>query len=161
MQNHPLAGRGGNQVVDVDLVALTVTVDAAHPLLQPSGVPGQIVVEHQVAELQIDALAGSLGGHHHLFLVMKDSLGLVALLGRHRPINSSHAQTPPHQVFHQVIESVLRLGEDKQLLPGLEQVAASHHLPQFVQLPFRAGHFHGQGLRGQAGQDGDLGLQIL
>ena len=28
------------------------------------GIPGQVVVDHQIAELQVDALGGGLGGDH-------------------------------------------------------------------------------------------------
>ena len=45
---------------------LAVAVDAAHALLQPVRVPGNVVVEQDVAELEVDALAGRLGGHEDL-----------------------------------------------------------------------------------------------
>ena len=45
----------------MDLVLLAVAVDAAHALLQPVGVPGQIPVDHHLAELEVDAFASRLG----------------------------------------------------------------------------------------------------
>ena len=43
---------------------LAVAVAAADALLDALGVPGQIVVDHQIAELQIDALGRGFGGDH-------------------------------------------------------------------------------------------------
>ena len=37
---------------------------AADPLLDPLRVPGQVVVDDQIAELQVDAFGGGLGGDH-------------------------------------------------------------------------------------------------
>ncbi len=54
-----LARLAGHQVDHVHrIVLLLVAVDAAHALLEPGGVPGDVVVDHQPAELQIDAFAG-------------------------------------------------------------------------------------------------------
>ena len=41
-------------------------MDAAKPLFQSGRVPGQVVVDHQVAELEVDALAGGLGRDAYL-----------------------------------------------------------------------------------------------
>ena len=41
---------------------LAVAVAAADPLLDPLGVPGQVVVDHEGAELEIHALGRRLGG---------------------------------------------------------------------------------------------------
>ena len=62
--HHPaLAGLAGDQVDDEDrVVLLLVAVDAAHPLLEPRRVPGDVVVDHQPAELQVDPLARRVGG---------------------------------------------------------------------------------------------------
>ena len=58
-----LPGILGHQVEDKDLFLLAIAVDPPHPLLQAVRVPGDVVVDHQVAELQVDAFAGRLGGH--------------------------------------------------------------------------------------------------
>ena len=57
------------------LELLAVAVDAPHALLQPVGVPRDVVVDHQRAELQVDALAGRLGGHHDLGTIPELVLG--------------------------------------------------------------------------------------
>ena len=52
------------EVDDDDVVLLAVAVTAADALLDPLRVPGQVVVDDQRAELQIDAFGGGLGGDH-------------------------------------------------------------------------------------------------
>ena len=42
---------GGDEVEDEAIVMLAIAVDAAHPLLQPVGIPGDVVVEQDVAAL--------------------------------------------------------------------------------------------------------------
>ena len=41
-------------------------MDAAHPLLQPVRVPRDVVIEQDVAALEVDAFAGRLGGDQDL-----------------------------------------------------------------------------------------------
>ena len=48
-----------------DLV-LADAVDAAEALLDAVGVPRQVVVDHQVGALEVEALAGGVGGDEHL-----------------------------------------------------------------------------------------------
>jgi hypothetical protein len=66
LQHPAFAGVGGDEVEDEAVLLLAVAVDAAHALLQAHRVPGDVVVDHQPAELQVDALAGGLGGDQHL-----------------------------------------------------------------------------------------------
>ncbi|MNR08964.1 hypothetical protein D3C85_1251460 [compost metagenome] len=50
---------------------------ATDPLFDTLGIPGQVVVHHQRAELQVDAFRPSLGGDHYgaEFLEMLDQRG--------------------------------------------------------------------------------------
>ena len=48
----------GDQVPEVADLGLTDTVDAAEALLQPVGIPWQVVVDHEVGALEVDAFAG-------------------------------------------------------------------------------------------------------
>ena len=54
-----LAGLGGDQVPQMADLRLPDTVNAPKALLQAVGVPGKIVVDHQVGALQVNALACS------------------------------------------------------------------------------------------------------
>ena len=63
-----LAGLLGDQVPEVADLGLADAVDAAEALLEAVRVPGQVVVDHQVGALEVDALAGGVGGEQHLHL---------------------------------------------------------------------------------------------
>ena len=57
-----LAGLLGDQVPEVADLGLADAMDAAEALFQAVGVPGQVVVDHEVGALEVDALAGGVGG---------------------------------------------------------------------------------------------------
>ena len=57
---------GGDEIEDEAVLGLAVAVDAAHPLLQTVRIPGDVVVEQDVAALEVDAFACGLGGHENL-----------------------------------------------------------------------------------------------
>ena len=78
-----LAGLLGDQVPEVADLGLADAVDAAEALLEAVRVPGQVVVDHQVGALEVDALAGGVGGDQHLHLgvvheALDDSAPLLA-----------------------------------------------------------------------------------
>ena len=77
-----LAGLVGHQVPQVADLGLADAVDAAEALLDAVRVPRQVVVHHQVGALQVDALAGGVGGEQHLHLgVLREaSCAFAALL---------------------------------------------------------------------------------
>ena len=62
LEDLALARLLGHQVPEVADLGLADAVDAAEPLLEAVGVPGQVVVDHQVGALEVDALAGGVGG---------------------------------------------------------------------------------------------------
>lgn len=55
------------------------TVNTAETLLDPVRVPRQIVVDHQVGALEVDALAGGVRGKENLYvrIVLERFLGLI------------------------------------------------------------------------------------
>ena len=62
-----VGGVGAVQEVQHQHVALlAVAVAAADALLDPLGVPGQVVVHHQVAELEVEPLGARLGHEQDL-----------------------------------------------------------------------------------------------
>ena len=52
-----LDGVGEDHVVDHDVVGLADPVDPADALLDPHGVPGQVVVDGDMTELEVEAFA--------------------------------------------------------------------------------------------------------
>ena len=162
----PLARAAGHQIDDHHrIVRLPVAMDAAHALLQPRRVPGNVVVHHQPAELQVDALAGGVGGHQ----VVGAALRRRAAKERHLPValpvgqaavdqrdapREAQAFQPPHQE----LRGVAVLGEDDQLLaaePGVAQ-----HLPQRVELGLVARRQPGARVAEERGHLEPLRLQL-
>ena len=65
------------------VLVLAVAVNAPHPLFETVGVSGNVVVEEDVANLQVDSLAGGLGGHQHLYRALTELLlGVEPCTGR-------------------------------------------------------------------------------
>ena len=54
-----------------DLVGLANAMDTAEALFDAIGVPRQVVIDHQMGPLEIDALAGGVGGDEdlHVFVL--------------------------------------------------------------------------------------------
>ena len=115
------AGLLGHQVPEVADLGLADAVDAAEALLDAVGVPGQVVVHHQVGALEVDALAGGVGGQQHLHLgvVLERLLRLHALLAAHAAVDHDHGLLTAEQRGDAVLKIVQRvavLGEEDQLL---------------------------------------------
>ena len=62
------AGLLGDEIPEMANLGLADAVDAAEPLLEAVGVPGQVVVDHQMGALEVDAFAGGVGGDEDLRL---------------------------------------------------------------------------------------------
>ena len=71
-----LAGVAGDEVPQAADLRLADAVDAAEALLDPVRVPRQVVVDHQVRGLEVEALAGGVGGQQDLAVgVLGELLG--------------------------------------------------------------------------------------
>ena len=130
VEHAALAGVGRDEIEDEAVHLLAVTMDAAHALLQPHGIPRDVVIDHQPAELQVDAFAGGFGGDEHLGGLAKLAFGEDAGAGRvavadlHAAVNLRHGQAPFAELAQRTavlavaaeeIQRVLVLGEDEQL----------------------------------------------
>ena len=162
-QHPPLAGLAGDQVHDAHVVPLAVAVDAAHALLQPRRVPGNVVIHHQPAELQVDALAGGVGGDQIAGAVRPPkALHLLLALGpRHAAVElrDPPREPEPLQAADQVIDRVAVLAEDQPLLVGVAPVF--EHLAQLLELGLVPGLDQPPGARAQLLQPADLAPHLL
>ena len=116
-----LAGLVGDQVPQVADLRLADAVDAAEALFQAVRVPGQVVVDHQVGALQVDAFAGGVGGQQHLHLrvVPERFLRRQTFLAAYAAMDDDHRRLAAEQsrdALLQVAQRVPVLGEDHQLL---------------------------------------------
>ena len=115
------AGFLGHQVPEVADFGLADAVDAAEALLDAVGVPRQVVVDHQVGALEVDAFARGVRGkqHLHLGVVLERLLRLHALLAAHAAVDHDHGLLAAEQRGDAVLKIVQRvavLGEDDELL---------------------------------------------
>ena len=80
-------------------LGLADPVDAAEALLQPVRVPGQVVVDHQMGALQIDALARGVVRQQHLHprVVPKRFLRRQARLPAHAAVDDDDGLGPAQQ----------------------------------------------------------------
>src|SRR5581483_2602424 len=115
LEDLPLDRVRRGEVEDVDVSLLADAMDAPHPLFEPVRVPRQVVVDHQVAELEVDPLACGLGGDADLGFALELDLPLAALLRAHAAVDLRRRVAPLVQLLEQVIERVLVLREDQEL----------------------------------------------
>ena len=90
-------GLAGHEIEGVDVPLLADAVDAAEPLLQAGRVPRQVVVDHQPAELEVDAFAGRLGRHADLLVVRNCSWARLRSCGFMPPWISAGGVAPLFQ----------------------------------------------------------------
>ena len=113
-------GVGGDQVKDAGHPCLAVAMNAPHALFQARRYPGQVVVDHVCAELEIDPLAGGFGRHHDLTAILEVTFGLDARLLNHATVDLGYDVAPALEQVAQKHEGVFGLGEDQQLLAILK-----------------------------------------
>jgi hypothetical protein len=102
---------------------LADAMDAAETLLEPIRIPGQIVIDHQVGALKVDALAGRIGRqqHPHFGIVPEGFLRLHALLAAQAAVDDDDGGIAAEQRADtrlQVVERVAVLGKHHELLAG-------------------------------------------
>ena len=101
-------------------LGLADPVDAAEPLLDPVRVPRQVVVDHQVGALQVQALARGVGGDQHPAVhVLGEQLhDLAAFFAPDPAVDGDDGFRAAEQAadpFGQVFQGVPVLGEDDDL----------------------------------------------
>ena len=92
---------GRDEIEDQTIEKLAVPVDAAHALLQPIGIPRDVVVKEDVAALEIDPLAGRFRGNENLntavfelLLGIEPAVRLFPRAGFHAAVNEADTKTP-------------------------------------------------------------------
>ncbi|GBD06134.1 hypothetical protein HRbin20_01736 [bacterium HR20] len=118
--NVALASLDCHHVPQVAGFGLADTVDAAKALFDTVGVPGQVVVDHEVCALEIDAFAGSIGCHEHAYLriVEKGLLCFAPVFTAHGSVDEHHCLLAQQccDALDQVVQGVSVFGEDDEFL---------------------------------------------
>ncbi len=163
LQHAALAGAGGDQVDDHHVAPLAVAVDAPQALLETRRVPGDVVVDHQPAELQVDPLAGRVGGDEEAVAAgPAEAVDLrLARRPRHAPVDRgdparvADALEPPDQV----LDRVAVLAEDEPLVAGVARVV--EHRAEPFELRLGAGVDQAAGPGAQRLDGGELLAQLV
>ena len=107
---------GGDKIDDMHLVFLSVAVNAPHPLFQAIRVPRKIIVEHQVAELEVNSFARGFGCEKKLRLIPKRILRRYPLFVRHFPVDNRDGKPPRLYLLLKVSQRIKILREDENFL---------------------------------------------
>ena len=96
-------------------MGLTDAIDAPDALLNLHRVPRQVVIEHDMAELQVQTLAAGVGGDQHLSLVREGALHLLTLVEIERAVEADHLEAAIAQELRQHGLRRDKLGEHQHL----------------------------------------------
>ena len=161
----------GDEVPQPAHLALADAVDAPEPLLDPVRVPRQVVVDHQVSGLQVQALAGRVGGQQDLArgVVCELLRDLTAKGAAHPTVNRLDRLRPAQQgadPSREVLERVAVLGEDDQLAPLVARAGAGERVSledraQLRPLAVGVGGADARGSLDQIGEVEQLCIQLL
>ena len=121
MKDLSLTSLRRDEIPKVTNLRLTDTVNAAKPLLDSVGIPWQIVIDHQVRALQVDALARRIGSdeHPHLGILAKRLLSGTPRIPVHAAFDGQNDTLVTEQrrdLLRKILQGVFMLGEDDELL---------------------------------------------
>ena len=114
-------------------------MDAAHPLLQTVRVPGDVVVEQNIADLEVDPFAGRFGGHKHLnrtfaelLLCEKPRSGFIPRPRPHATVDAADRKAPPFEFPHKILKRIPEFGKEEKAFVGLvEESFFVKQIPEF------------------------------
>ena len=163
-----LAGLVRDQVPEMADLGLADPVDAAEALLEAVGVPGQVVVDHQVGALEVDAFAGGVVRDHDqdCRVVQEGVDGGAARLAGEPAVDLDHgfgAAEAGADLVGEVGERVARLGEDDELAAVAGGIGHQWLVEDALQLaPFGVGARAAErlGLLLEATERSDLKLEL-
>jgi hypothetical protein len=141
-QDVAFAGFRIEHIEDEAFAGLAVTVDPAHALLEAVGIPGEVVVDHEAAELEVQTLAGRFGCYHDLRVIAEASFLGDAFGQAHLSVNDRRSEAPSLESPLEGIEGVFELGENKQLFVGVVAEILLDDPPEFLNFGFFASLFH-------------------
>ena len=146
LKNTAFDGVGCHVIEDQAVLGLTITMDTAHPLFEAVGIPRDVIVEQDVAALEIDALPGCLGRHEDLDRPLAELLfgvqpgaRVVPRADPHAAVDRANAEAPFDQLGDEVIKRVLELGEEeKPLVRVFEETLLLHQVLEPRELRFHS-----------------------
>ena len=119
LEDGAFAGIFGDEVPEVADFGLANAVDATKALFQAVWVPGQVVVDHEVGVLQVDAFAGGIGGNEDedVFVGTEFFLDFAAVVALGAAGDGAHCFRRAQQAANaggKVVQGVFVFGEDDE-----------------------------------------------
>ena len=110
-----------HQIPQMADFGLTDTMNPSESLFNPVGVPGQVIIDHEMGALQINPFTGGIGGQEDLNLgIMAEGfLDFQAIFASNSPMNHDHGGFPSQKGGNpgfQIIEGVPVFGKNNQFL---------------------------------------------
>jgi hypothetical protein len=126
LQHATLNSIGGHKIEDQAIMLLAIAVNTAHALLKSVRIPGNVIVEQDMAALQVDPFASHLGGHQDLNGAVSELLlgeqprpRLISEAWPHAAMDGADTEAPGLQTIDEIVERVLEFGEEQQPLFGI------------------------------------------
>ena len=100
LEHHALSCFFRDQIPEMADFGLSNTVDTAKSLFQPVGIPGKVIVDHQVGTLQVDTFTSRIGSNQdaHIFVLLEKFLHFAALISEHAAVNRHNRLVAAEQV---------------------------------------------------------------
>src|SRR5262249_6253268 len=119
LQHAPLDGIGSHKIENQTIMLLAIAVNTAHALLKPIRIPGNVIVEQDVAALEVDPFPLRLGGHQDLNGAVSELLfgeqpraWVVAGVWPHAAMDGADAEAPGLETVYQIVKRVLEFGKE-------------------------------------------------
>ena len=149
-----------HEVENQAVFLLAVPVDTAHALFQPIGVPGDVVIEKNMTDLEVDAFARGLRSDEDLAssvpeLLFRVEPGARFIAGAcpHSAVNNANFEAPGFELGDKIVQGILELREYEEPLVGIiKEALLLENRFELEQLGFDVPVFHVLGLFGQAEQ---------
>src|SRR2546426_474706 len=98
-------------------------MDPAHPLLEPVRIPRDIVIEHDVAAMQVNPLSCGFSRYENLSgpvpeLLLRVEAGsrLLPFADLHPAVDEADSEPPIAELTDKILESLAEFGEDQKPL---------------------------------------------
>src|SRR5690554_6128548 len=99
----------------MDITLLPDPMDTPESLFEARGIPRQVVIDHQPAELQVDSLTRGFSSYTDLPARAEFLLGALPFVRIHAAVNLACRVSPSFEVLAEISQGVAMLRKDEKL----------------------------------------------
>ena len=138
------AGFLRNQIPEMADLRLADTMDAAEALFEAVWIPWQVIIDHQMRALKVDAFTGGVGRNQyaHVLILLEQGLNLAAIVAQHSAVDGHDHFIAPEEradLLGEVVQRVAMLRKNNQLFAiavgVLHQIIVLQNGGKFIPLP--------------------------